>query len=387
MNKKIVLFTLMTFWACQLFPQVKVRLLTDLNPDYFFLSVKKGWYQVDTYNNISFRVLPGDLVVLSRHNGSLAIKMRGRDGLFADSVKFTAMTGEDEYNISSNGEEPVTQNYSGDLQCYPDLGGILLINNCDIEKYVEGVVKAEGGSGKTEEYFRTQAVIARTYTYRYFGKHINDRYNLCDDTHCQAFNGITGDSVIVNAVKHTRDLVITTADSVLIISAFHSNCGGETSPSEYVWLSSQPYLVKVIDPYCTGSRNAKWEKSVSIADWRAMLKKNVASELPSDASAFNFIQKGRVQDYMAGSISVPLRGIREYFDLRSSFFSVVGSEDNIQISGKGYGHGVGLCQEGAMVMAEKGKSYSDIISFYYPGVTVLNIKYAKRPVNIANGIQ
>ena len=65
--------------------------------------------------------------------------------------------------------------------------------------------------------------------YKYLHKHSSDRYNLCDNTHCQAFNGISNDSLIVKAVRDTRDIVILGRDSVLIISAFHSNCGGETA--------------------------------------------------------------------------------------------------------------------------------------------------------------
>jgi stage II sporulation protein D len=125
---------------------------------------------------------------------------------------------------------------------------LVLINTCDVEKYVAGVVKAEGGSGKNLEYFKSQAVIARTYMYKYIDKHLSDGYNLCDNTHCQAFNGSSADSILNEAAMETKGLVILDKDSTLIISAFSSNCGGETSSSEDVWLSSQPYLKKVIDP-------------------------------------------------------------------------------------------------------------------------------------------
>ena len=96
--------------------------------------------------------------------------------------------------------------------------------------------------------------------YKYFDKHLSDRYNVCDNTHCQAFNGLSGDSVINRAAMETRGQVILDRDSILIISAFHSNCGGETSAPEDVWLTSQPYLKRVADPYCLTSRNASWEK-------------------------------------------------------------------------------------------------------------------------------
>jgi stage II sporulation protein D len=252
-------------------------------------------------------------------------------------------------------------------------GNFATDNTCDIEKYIAGVVKAEAGSGRNEEYFKTQAVIARTYAYKYFNKHIIDRYNLCDDTHCQSFSGLTEDSLIIDAVSQTKGMVITTPDSVLIISAFHSNCGGETSPSEYVWVTGQPYLKRVIDPYCQNSRDALWEKKISLSDWIVFLKKNGYSGSQADSTTLNFNQTSRVADYKAGSFSMPLRTIRTGLDLRSSYFSVYTIGDSVLLKGKGYGHGVGLCQEGAMVMSLKGFKYEEIINFYYSGIKIMRI--------------
>jgi stage II sporulation protein D len=252
----------------------------------------------------------------------------------------------------------------------------VLINICDVEKYISGVVKAEGGSGKNIEYFKTQAVIARTYMYKCFDKHLSDRYNVCDNTHCQAFSGLSSDSLINRAALETQGLVILDKDSTLIISAFHSNCGGETSSSEDVWLTSQPYLKKVFDPYCLSSRNAVWEKSISLNDWLEFIKKSGYNGKTDDPSAFSFLQKSRLNDYRTGSFTMPLRTIRTEMNLRSAFFSVLAEGDSIILKGRGYGHGVGLCQEGAMVMALKGFNYEQIIDFYYFGVLITNIRNA-----------
>jgi stage II sporulation protein D len=82
-------------------------------------------------------------------------------------------------------------------------------------------------------------------------------------------------------------------------------------------------------------------------------------------------------DYKAGSFTIPLSNLRTELDLRSTFFSVIPVADSIILKGKGYGHGVGLCQEGAMVMSAKGFDYRKIIDFYYPGVMISEIKNAK----------
>ena len=91
-----------------------------------------------------------------------------------------------------------------------------MINICDVERYIAGVVKAEGGSGKNNEYFKTQAVIARTYMYRYIDKHLSDGYNVCDNTHCQAFNGSSTRFIINRAAMETKGLVILDQDSTLL---------------------------------------------------------------------------------------------------------------------------------------------------------------------------
>ena len=364
------------FDFCLLSSQIKVRLFTEFTPDYAIFYVTAGQYVISNGSGRSLAARAGEPVMIARYEKKIYIKERNGEGFIADSVELKGLTGEDYFSLRVNADGSFKRNYSGDLKCFSDMETLLLINTCDIEKYIAGVVKAESGSGRSEEYFRTQAVIARTYTYKYFNKHIIDRYNLCDATHCQAFNGLTEDSLIINAIQNTNGLVITTPDSVLIISAFHSNCGGETSPSEYAWVTGQPYLVRVVDPYCSNSRNALWERKISLKDWTGFLNKNGYSSVPGDPAVFNFNQTSRVPDYVAGSFSMPLRTIRAGLDLRSSFFSVSSEGDSLLIKGRGYGHGVGLCQEGAMEMALKGFRYQQIIDFYFSGVLIMNIKNA-----------
>ncbi len=83
-------------------------------------------------------------------------------------------------------------------------------------------------------------------------------------------------------------------------------------------------------------------------------------------------------DYRIGTFTLPFRTIRDQFNLRSTFFSVAPEGDAIILKGRGYGHGVGLCQEGAMTMAAKGFTYRQIISFYYTGVSVANYSRLSR---------
>jgi stage II sporulation protein D len=372
-----ILFTLfLTAYISVCYGQVKIRLFSNQSPESALFSVNEGQYEISSFIGETLIVTKGEPVFIARYNGKLVVKVRNKEGFICDSVNLAGKTGYDSFSLRINGNTPIRQFYSGDLKCFSDLGTILIINNIDIERYIAGVVKAEGGSGKNNEYFKTQAVIARTYMYKYFNKHLSDKYNVCDNTHCQAFNGLSSDTLINSAALETQGLVILDKDSSLIISAFHSNCGGETSSSEDVWLMSQPYLKSVVDPYCLSSKNAVWEKGFSLIDWFEYIKKSGYNGSTDNPEALSFIQKSRAVDYKIGSFTIPLRTIRTDMNLRSTFFSVVSEGDSVILKGKGYGHGVGLCQEGAMVMAAKGFSYREIIDFYYFGVLITDIKKA-----------
>jgi len=369
----IVVFTVLT---PSVTAQVKIRLFAGRSPESVLFSVTNGRYRLTFADRTTLFLSKGEIAVIARFEGKLALKTRDSEGFVSDSVIFSGDSDEDSFSLRINGMFPVRQYYSGDLKCFPDFGSILLINKCNVEKYITGVVLAEGGTGKNVEYFKSQAVIARTYMYRYTDKHLTDGYNVCDNTHCQAFNGLSADSVLNIAAFDTRGLVILEKDSTLAITAFHSNCGGETCSSEDVWLTEKPYLKKVIDPYCLTSRNAAWERRIDVNEWIGKLKKWGYTGSTDDKTLFSLSQISRLTDYKIGSFSIPLGTIRTELNLRSTFFSVVPEEDSIILRGRGYGHGVGFCQEGAMAMAAKGFNYRQIIGFYYSGVMISDVKNA-----------
>ena len=272
-HRYTVLIILFLHICLNTFPQFRIRLLTDQTSNVVVFTVTEGVYQIDLQAGNLLEIETGESVVLTRFNNRIAVKIRNQNGFICDSVEFKMVGDKSTFLIRTNSGTISKRTYNGNLICKSDLGSVFLINIPESEDYIAGVVKSEGGNGGTLEYYKAQAVIARTYAYKYEKKHINDEYNLCDGVHCQVFQGITTDSLILRAVNNTKGQVIVDQDSVLIISAFHSNCGGETASSEDVWLTSQSYLKSVIDPYCLVSRNATWEKKISIAEWWAYLKK------------------------------------------------------------------------------------------------------------------
>jgi len=374
-NLSILLLLFMPY-PRSLSAQVSIRIFANQDPGSALLTVTAGEYKIYSFAGNIEVVKEGELVIISKYKSRLAIKTLASQGFICDSVLFSGNTVNASFTLRANSQDPVRQSYCGDLKCLPDLNTLVLINILDIDSYIAGVVKAEGGPGKSKEYLKTQAIIVRTYMYKYFKKHSSDGFNLCDNTHCQAFNGITNDSLMLLAAKETIGQVILAKDSSLIISAFHSNCGGETLPSEDVWLTDQSYLKGRSDPHCLNSRNARWRKSFSIKGWLSYLSKSGFPVNPEKLSLLNFSQVRRLTEYRVDKFSLPLTQIRSDMDLRSTFFSVTIEKDSVILNGKGYGHGVGLCQEGAMEMALKGFDFQQIIEFYYAGVRITDIKDA-----------
>ena len=376
---KRLFFIHILFFICSgiSFGQVRVRIFANQKPSSASLTIAEGKYELDVYDGKSISLTAGDPILLAMYENKIAVKIRSSVSFMCDSLTVKGLTGNDHFYFRINGGSQLRRIYSGDLQCISDLGVLVFINICDVEQYIAGVVRTEGGPGKRIEYLKSQAVIARTFMYKHFERHLIDRYNLCDNTHCQAFNGISTDTLIIRSALETKGLVVLDRDSTLIISAFHSNCGGETSTSDFVWLSGHSYIKKVIDPYCIKSPNATWRKSIPLNEWEEYLKKSGFVPSGTTPLSYNFSQLTRQNNYRIGSFSLPFGQIRNDLNLKSAFFSVVKEGNLITFKGRGYGHGVGLCQEGAMVMAARGFKYSEIIRFYYSDVIISDIKNAR----------
>jgi stage II sporulation protein D len=377
----VVIQFILLFFPAILSGQVRIRLFANQPALSGVFTVTEGRYAIDIYDSKPLFIETDKPLVLALYNGKVAVKTQDSLSFMCDSLIVKGLTGNDRFSFRVNGSLKNRQFYGGNLECHPDLGILVFINVCDIEQYIAGVVRTEAGPGRHIEFLKSQALLARTFLYKHLNRHYLDGYNLCDGTHCQAFHGITGDTLVNRAALETKGLVILDSDSTLIISAFHSNCGGETSTSENVWLSGHSYIRKVIDPYCINSPNARWRKSIPLTEWEAYLRKSGFVKDGNASVSYNFSQLTRQNNYRIESFSLPFSQIRNDLDLRSAFFSVQKEGDSVILRGRGYGHGVGLCQEGARVMAARGFKFNEIINFYYSGVFITDIKNAKTVEN------
>jgi stage II sporulation protein D len=250
-----------------------------------------------------------------------------------------------------------------------------LINRIDMEKYIAAVIEAEGGNGAPLEYYKAQAVLIRTFTIKNLLKHAEEGFNLCDQVHCQAYKARSSQNpLILEATRATKGMVLVDSAADLIMAPFHSNCGGETSSSGMYWQKDLPYLMSVNDPFCTGASNATWSVSVEKDLWMAFIDKIKNNTLDYKRHDFSFSLPHRTRFVSLNGIDINLRDVREHFGLRSSFFSIADDGKTITFHGKGYGHGIGMCQQGAMEMAKVGYTAPDILHFYFLNVSVTDYR-------------
>lgn len=282
-------------------------------------------------------------------------------------------------------------NASARTRPYPDnlvvrhrKGKLVLINELDLEKYVGGVVESEAGGKRTLEFYKAQAVISRTYALRNKARHEKEGFHLCDQVHCQVFKGSSRfEPKVAEAALATADLVIVDSEIELITAAFHANCGGETVSSEYVWSKPLPYLVSRKDTFCLTQPSSHWEKRMPSADWLAYLeKKSALSDPAAGMHDSTWYPQKKTQYLEVDSMSIPLKDIRSDLGLRSCWFSVLEEGDEIVLVGRGFGHGVGLCQQGGIRMGEVGWDFRRILHYYYSDVHVIpasEISFFKTP--------
>lgn len=258
--------------------------------------------------------------------------------------------------------------YTGNIEVWKGDKGLYLINELPIEYYVESVVSSEVGASWDIEALKAQAVIARTYAVNKKSLSDNQKFHLTSSVMHQVYKGNNSNIQATYAVKETSGEVLT-YDGKPIEALYHSTCNGMTESSEDVFGKSYPYMKPVatsceLSPYCI------WEKKIPIDSF---LKALNIKEL-KNIKIHSLTSTGRVKELSIESESGQtiikaneLRKLLGWSKLPSTSFKFSMSGDSVIFEGKGYGHGVGLCQWCALQMAREGKKYRDILSYFYPG--------------------
>lgn len=266
-----------------------------------------------------------------------------------------------------------SKNISGPIRVKVQGDRIVTVNTVSLEDYLAGVIRAEGGMYKPLEYYKAQAVISRTYVLSHQHRHVEDGFHLCDNVHCQVYFGVVNVPEIQLACLSTQDEIIIDKNYNLITASFYSNSGGETVNSEDVWVKPLPYLRAKEDSFSIHQPNYKWTKTYKKEEWYKILKNdfNVPISDTFDFSLLKHTPEERVLYLGDSSLNISLKELRYALRLRSTNFQVFEKGEEVILKGKGFGHGVGLAQEGAMNMAQQGYSYSTILHFYYQDIFLI----------------
>lgn len=257
---------------------------------------------------------------------------------------------------------------------------LMVVNALPLEDYLAGLINSEISSSWPPEAIKAQSVAARTYALHQIetAKRAASRpYDITGTVLDQVYDGAhQEDQLAIRAVGATRGQVLLRAGA-LFPSYYHSCCGGQTEHAHNVW-PGEAGPPPIRDPYCAGSLRSTWSAAIPLRAFiSGLARKGVAlSNVRSIATAAHadsprtdlvLIDDDRgIQMVQA----TELRRLFGYGVVKSTWFNAEIQGSQILFTGRGYGHGVGLCQWGAKGMAEEGFGYRDILKFYYPDAEV-----------------
>lgn len=260
-------------------------------------------------------------------------------------------------------------NYKGKLLITSNEGILNLINELPLNTYLNGVIRGEIGFDKDPVVYEVHAIMSRTYAYRFFNKHSHEGFNVCDQTHCQVYKGFFDYEQFTNSIEITENKVLfDSVDYSLAEGLFFANCGGITNSSEDVWSAKLSYCRSTIDSFCLEGKHANWEVIFSREKFADLI--NYEESLNCDDICYYAETRSKWISIAGHNFNTIT--LRNVLKLKSSFFNVEcdTESDSVIISGRGFGHGVGLCQEGAIRMAELCYNADEILKFYYRGILI-----------------
>lgn len=337
---------------------------------------KQGDYTVYGDSSVHVHITPGTKVICKSNQDKISLTVNEiYYGLF-ERVKLQQDSLDSYVELKSLAPALKSHTFRDNFEMEMVKGKLVLINDVSMKNYLAGVIESEGGGGRHLEYYKVQALISRTYAFKNLNRHQSQGFNLCDAVHCQAYHNMRKHSPTIDeAVEQTHGEVFVDSTYSLISTYFSANCGGQTSDASYVWKNSIPYCQPFVDTFCVHTRQAKWSKVIPRSEWEGFLKKqyglNVSDRFIKE-QMYSFKQDSRKAFYIHPSLGVPLRDLREKFRLKSTFFDVYLEGSSVVLKGRGFGHGIGLCQEGAMSMATIGYNYKQIGLFYFSGIRIMN---------------
>jgi stage II sporulation protein D len=275
-------------------------------------------------------------------------------------------------------------------------GNSLVVRTVPLEEYVAAAVLSEidppsADERALERMFEVQAIVARTYAVANTGRHRSAGFDLCSTTHCQLYEparlrGSQWASIAREAARRTEGLILAFNGRPARV-VFHADCGGHTTSASALWGGTPlPYLQGEADDGPAKSVHASWTFTARPADLRTALDGDSRTAIGARLDAIRIVTR----DGSGRAARIELRGTRtmnvsgETFrevvsrrmgvrTLRSTLFTVRQTRDGFVFAGRGFGHGVGLCQAGAFARIKAGGTPAEVLVFYFPGTRVVGL--------------
>ena len=280
------------------------------------------------------------------------------------------------------------KSFRGEIDIFKtENGKLTVVNILELEKYIKGVLAHEVPDRWPLETLKAQAVAARTYAFYIKENKRHALYDLTNDIFSQVYGGRSGEKYRTNlAVDQTRGLILIQDDKVLP-AYYHSTCAGHTENVQELWSQDIPSLQGQVCVFCKESPHAFWKKNMRLKD--------IQDKLNAHSYGLDLIKDIQVVERNASerikTLKIVTRDGKEVFISGKDFRNIVGpnliKSNNYTIEmkgyfvdfyGKGWGHGVGLCQWGARAMAQQGYRFDEILNYYYPGARIVSWQVLQR---------
>jgi stage II sporulation protein D len=260
-------------------------------------------------------------------------------------------------------------------------------DNLSLDEYLAGVLAGESSVEDQPEALKAQAVASRTFAVKNLGRHSREGFDFCSTTHCQRYvaaAGVGKRTSISQAVLRTSGQILDDASGRPVDAYFHASCGGMTADVQSLWgITAPPYLRGVADDYCATMPHYRWTDVIGAHRLQEGLRGDPRTDTGSRLDRIEVTRRdhtGRVEWItLEGEQRKMVRGwdlklivgrALGWDLLKSSRFEVTRRGSSFVFQGGGFGHGLGLCQEGAHIMGRRGFGYRQILSHYFPGTSV-----------------
>jgi stage II sporulation protein D len=304
------------------------------------------------------------------------------DGVEVDRARAAGFRLRSDQPIVLNGRE-----YPAPLDVLRNGDGLVVVNEVPLEDYLVGVLRAEVGEKWPLEALRAQAIVARTYAAHHRILGAGKPFHIVASTAHQQYAGrVPPTSPLWSAVRETTGQVLLWEGEVFP-AFYHTESGGYTEDPRTVFAArNMPGLKPVRCEFSAGSPHFYWSLDVRLADLSEILRRHelaVGSVTAIDISERTPSLRAAAVTVHGTRGSVRLRGndfrrMIGYDTFKSTLFAVAVDAPWARFSGRGYGHGVGMCQWGAKGMAEQGRTARQILEFYYPGTVLGTLDRAPR---------